>query len=158
MAGATAHAVAELIGIQANIAIRFFCNLRKLIAGQLPSYEFSGEVETDESYFGGTRKGKHGRSTAGKMAVFGLLKRKETVYTAVIPNAKTEMALPIIKEKARPDSIVYTDTNFHHARINHSEHFAKHYTISMTSKTSGTKPNVIYGVLTASKRNILTGF
>ena len=27
--------------------------LRKLIASKLPSYELSGEVEADESYFGG---------------------------------------------------------------------------------------------------------
>lgn len=35
---------------------------------------FEGEIESDESYFGGTRKGKRGRSVAGKVAVFGLLK------------------------------------------------------------------------------------
>jgi hypothetical protein len=35
--------------------------LRKLIASKLPSYELSGEVEADESYFGGMRKGKRGR-------------------------------------------------------------------------------------------------
>ena len=29
--------------------------LRKLIASKLPSYELSGEVEADESYFGGIR-------------------------------------------------------------------------------------------------------
>ena len=36
---------------------------------------FDGEVEADESYFGGQRKGKRGRGAAGKVAVFGLLKR-----------------------------------------------------------------------------------
>ena len=44
--------------------------------------------------------------------------------------------MPIIEEKVRPDSIVYTDTfrsynaldvsAFHHQRINHSELFADH--------------------------------
>ena len=34
---------------------------------------FDGEVEVDESYFGGQRKGKRGRGAAGKVAVFGLL-------------------------------------------------------------------------------------
>ncbi len=34
-------------------------DLRPLhIASKLPSYELSGEVEADESYFGGMRKGK----------------------------------------------------------------------------------------------------
>ncbi|MCL4146712.1 UNVERIFIED_CONTAM: hypothetical protein GTU68_055685 [Idotea baltica] len=108
--------------------------LRKLISSKLPSYELSGEVEADESYFGGRRKGKRGRGAAGKVAVFGLLKRGGKVFTAIIPDARTSTLLPIIEEKVEPDSIVYTDTfkaynaldvsDFHHMRINHSELFA----------------------------------
>lgn len=84
--------------------------LRRLIATHLPSYRLSGEVEADESYFGGVRKGKRGRGAAGKIAVFGLLKRNGKVYTAVIPNACTATLMPIIEERVEPDSIVYTDT------------------------------------------------
>ena len=36
---------------------------------------FEGSVELDESYFGGHRKGRRGRSAAGKVVVFGILKR-----------------------------------------------------------------------------------
>lgn len=100
----------------------------------MPSYELSGELEADESYFGGVRKGKRGRGAGGKVAVFGLLKRGEVVYTAIIPNAKTETLLPIIQEKVVPDSVFYTDalpsynaldiSEFHHHRINHSKLFA----------------------------------
>lgn len=134
VAGTTARAAAELVGVNRNTAADYFLRLRKLIASKLPSYELSGEVEADESYFGGARKGKRGRGAAGKVAVFGLLKRGGKVYTAIIPNAKTETLLPIIQEKVQPDSIVYTDTfsaynaldvsGFHHSRINHSELFA----------------------------------
>jgi transposase len=134
VAGTTARAAAEIVGLQANTAIRFYQRLRQLIASKTPSYELSGEVEADESYFGGVRKGKRGRGAAGKVAVFGLLKRGGKVYTAIIPNAKTETLLPIIQEKVEPDSIVYTDTftsynaldvsEFHHRRINHSKLFA----------------------------------
>jgi transposase len=77
---------------------------------------------------------KRGRGAAGKVAVFGLLKRGGKVYTAIIPDAKTETLLPIIREKVEPDSLVYTDnfrsynaldvSEFHHLRINHSELFA----------------------------------
>jgi hypothetical protein len=62
--------------------------LRTLIAGKLHGYELSGEVEADESYFGGVRKGKRGRGPAVKIALFGPLKRGGMVYTAIIPNAK----------------------------------------------------------------------
>ena len=134
IAGATARTSAELLDIQANTAINFFMRLRKLIASNLPSYELSGEVEVDESYFGGRRKGKRGRGSKGKVAVFGLLKRGGKVYTAIIPDSKTKTLLPIIKNKVKPDSIVCTDTfrsynaldvsDFHHMRINHSKVFA----------------------------------
>ncbi len=134
VAGTTARAASQIIGVQANTAAKFYMRLRQLIAGKLPSYELCGEVEADESYFGGVRKGKRGRGAAGKVAVFGLLKPGGKVYTAIIPNAKTETLLPIIKQQVKPDSIVYTDTfraynaldvsNFHHIRINHSMLFA----------------------------------
>ncbi len=93
-----------------------------------------GEVEIDESYFGGRRKGKRGRGAAGKVPVFGLLKRNGKVYAVIIPDAKTDTLMPIIRQKVKPDSIVYTDTfrsynaldvsEFKHYRINHSELFA----------------------------------
>ena len=70
---------------------------------------FDGEVEADESYFGGHRKGKRGRGAAGKTAVFGLLKRNGKVYTVAVPNTQTATLLPIIREQVTPDSIVYTD-------------------------------------------------
>ena len=97
VAGSTACAAAEIVGVQVNTATRFFMRLRQLIAGKLPSYQLCGEVEGDESYFGGVRKGKRSREAAGKVAVFSLLKRGGKVYTAIIPNAKTETILPIIK-------------------------------------------------------------
>ena len=75
VAGATARAAAEITGVNRNTVRSFYQRLRQLIASQLPSYELSGEVEADESYFGGVRKGKRGRGAAGKIAVFGLLKR-----------------------------------------------------------------------------------
>lgn len=134
VAGTTARAASELIGVQANTSARFYMRLRTLIASKLPSYELYGQVEADESYFGDRRKGLRGRDAAGKVAVFGLLKRGGKVYTAIIPNAKTETLMPIIEEHVRPDSIVYTDTfrsynaldvsSFRHVRINHSELFA----------------------------------
>ena len=133
VAGTTARAAAMLVGVQANTAIRFYQRLRRLIASKVERYELSGEVEADESYFGGVRKGRRGRGAAGNMPVFGLLKRRGKVYTAIIPNAQASTLIPIIREKVLPDSIVYTDSfqvydvldvsAFHHRRINHSKAF-----------------------------------
>ena len=133
VAGTTARAAALLVGVQGRTAVIFYQRLRQLIASKQESYELSGEVEADESYFGGIRKGKRGRGAAGKVPVFGLLKRGGKVYTAIIPNAKASTLIPIIREKVTPDSIVYTDSftaydvldvsEFHHHRVNHSKVF-----------------------------------
>ena len=135
VAGATARAAGEITGVHRNTSAEYFMRLRRLIAAKLPSYRLSGEIEVDESYFGGVRKGKRGRAAAGKVVVFGLLKRGGKVHTAIVPNVRTETLLPIIEEQIEPDSIVYTDTfnaynaldisEFHHHRINHSKLFAE---------------------------------
>jgi transposase len=58
-ATATATAAAEITGVNRN-TVRIFLSAPAPTASQLPSYELSGEVEADESYFGGVRKGKRG--------------------------------------------------------------------------------------------------
>ncbi len=74
VAGVTARTAAELVGVNKNTAAYYFHRVRLLIYQNSPHLEmFDGEAEADESYFGGQRKGKRG--AAGKVAVFGLLKR-----------------------------------------------------------------------------------
>ena len=64
--GSTARATAEVVGVQANTVIRFFMHLRQWIASKLPSYRLCGEVEADESYFGGTKRAGAGGVLAVK--------------------------------------------------------------------------------------------
>ena len=128
----TARSAADLLGIHPNSAVLFYRKIREVINHHL-SLEadtvFDGSIELDESYFGGHRKGKRGRGAAGKVAVFGILKRGGKVYTVVVENAKRETLIPVITKKIMPDSIVYTDclssydvldvSGFTHHRINH---------------------------------------
>lgn len=133
VAGTTARAAAQLVGVQGWTASVVFQRLRQIIASKQESFLLSGEVEADESYFGGVRKGRRGRGVAGKVPVFGLLTRGGKVYTAIIPNAKAQTLIPIIREHVTSDSIVYTDSfqlydvfdvsEFHHKRVNHSKTF-----------------------------------
>ena len=82
VAGVTARTANELVNVNKNTAAYYFHRLRLLIYQTSPHLEmFEGEIEADESYFGGTRKGKRGRGAVGKVAVFGLLKRNGKVYT-----------------------------------------------------------------------------
>ena len=135
MSGSTARCASELVGVNAKTAAYYFHRLREMIALETKNETIlSGEFEVDESYFGGTRKGKRGRGAAGKVPVFGILKRGCRVYTQIIPNAKSKTLMPIIRDKIQPDSIVYSDcwrgynvldvSEFKHYRINHSKLFA----------------------------------
>jgi len=131
----TARSAANVLEIHPNSAALFYRKLRELITEKIADdTPFDGEIELDESYFGGMRKGKRGRGAAGKIPVFGLLKRGGKVYTAVVLDTKGTTLKAIICRKIRPDSIVYTDSyrsynvldvsEFKHYRINHSELFA----------------------------------
>ena len=96
VAGVPARTAAELEGINRNSAILFYVKLREVIAAHLEQETpyLAGDVEVDESYFGGHRKGKRGRGAAGKVPVFGLLKRGGKVHAVMIPNAKSLMNRP----------------------------------------------------------------
>lgn len=66
------------MGIQPNSAILFYRKIRMVISHYLALVAdevFEGPVELDESYFGGRRKGRRGRGAAGKVVIFGILKR-----------------------------------------------------------------------------------
>ena len=131
ISGSTARTAAALVGVNKNTAAYYFHRLRQLVYQAVEDETlFSGEIEVDESYFGGRRKGKRGRGAAGKVPVFGILKRGGKVYTKVIPDVRSTTLMQIMEQKIVPDSIVYTDSlqsynvldvsDFHHVRINHS--------------------------------------
>ena len=136
ISGSTARTAAALVDVNRNTAAYYFHRLRQLIFQAVEDETlFSGEIEVDESYFGGRRKGKRGRGAAGKVPVFGILKRGGKVYTKVIPDVRSTTLMRIMEQKIVPDSIVYTDSlqsynvldvsDFHHVRVNHSYLFAE---------------------------------
>jgi len=109
----------------------------------------------DESYFGGVRKGKHGRGAAGKVPVFGILKRGGKVYTKMIADASSKTLLKVLKSKVLPGSIVYTDSfgsydvldvsGFKHRRVNRSKTFVS--------------PKIYYSYVLNSRRfNVVRAF
>ena len=137
VAGTTARCAASLVGVNFKTSAYYFHRLREIIAYNLEQEAdtvFSGEVEVDESYFGGKRKGKRGRGAAGKVPVFGLLKRGGRSTRRSYLDASSATLYPIIERKVVPDRIVYSDcwrgynvldvSAFKHFRINHSKLFA----------------------------------
>jgi transposase len=94
----------------------------------------SGEIELDESYFGGRRKGNRGRGAAGKVPVFGILERNGKVRVSVVPNVTAETLIGLTVKTVRRGSIIYTDKfrsynslmccGYRHLKIDHSKRFS----------------------------------
>ena len=120
VSGPTAPTTASLCGMNRKTTAFYFLRLREIIAYELEAKSeamFGGEIEVDESYFGGRRNGKRGRGAAGKIPAFGLslpdsglvanhekVKRGGKVYTKIIPDAASATLIPIIKRKVVPAS------------------------------------------------------
>ena len=64
---------------------RVYQKLREAIyhLAELEGGKLKGEIELDEAYFGGKRKGKRGRGVAKKSVVFGFLD------TGLYPSSRT---------------------------------------------------------------------
>jgi transposase len=94
----------------------------------------NGEIELEETYFGGRRKGKRGRGAYNKVPVFGILERDGTVRVDVVKDVTAESLLSMTVKTVRRGSIVYTDKfrsydalmfcGYRHLRIDHGKRFA----------------------------------
>ena len=151
----TARSAADILGIQPNTAMLFYNKIRQVISHhvELQATEiFDGAVELDESYFGAARKGKRGRGAAGKVVVFGILKRGGKVFTKVVNDTKAVTLMPLITKKVAPDSVVIRIAT---AVITHwmsvisiitgsiTQRYLQQARItSMASRISGTRPSV----------------
>ena len=71
--------------------------------------KLSGEIECDESYFGGRRKGIRGRGSLGKVKVFGMLERNGRIYTTIVDDVSAETLMREVKTHSRKGSVFYTD-------------------------------------------------
>ena len=134
VAQVTARTAADLTGVHRNTAALYYHKLRQCIAARMAEVEPELAVfECDESYFGGARKGKRGRGAAGKVCVFGILKRGGRVYALPIADASSKTLLTALKTRVKADSVVYTDSlasynildvsGFKHRRVNHGKTF-----------------------------------
>jgi hypothetical protein len=107
--GISAKQIQRETGVTYKTAWRM-CNLirRMLDENHDP---FSGDVEVDESYFGGKNKGgKRGRGSENKTAVVGVVQRKGKIKAVAVPDTKRKTVMPIIDKTVSKDSNVHTNT------------------------------------------------
>ena len=141
----SALALSQELGISYHAITRIYQRIRELLFHlcELEGARLKGEIEIDESYFGGRRKGKRGRGAAGKSIVFGLLERDGRVYTAVVSNVSAETLMEIIRKKTRKGSVYYTDT---FRSYNSLKRWGKHHTLNHSKSFVYKGKNHINGI------------
>ena len=143
--GVSSHALGRSLGVTQKSA--WFMLHRIRLAMQQGGIVMAGEVEIDETFVGGkvgymkrearerrgiTRKGGLGEH---KVAVMGFKERNTgRVQAQVIPDAKGATLKPIVAEKVKDGSTVYTDHwsgytglegRFTHETVNHVERYVE---------------------------------
>jgi transposase len=80
------------LNLSYKTTLKGFNLLRQVIAEELAKYDeiLKGEIELDESFFGGRRKGKRGCGAGYKTIVFGILERGGKVSVTIVKNVKAE--------------------------------------------------------------------
>ncbi|MCX5866077.1 MAG: IS1595 family transposase [Proteobacteria bacterium] len=107
---------------------------QSIVANSKDRNWLQGEVEADDAYFGGKRKGKRGRGARNKIPVFGILERDGKVKVEVVERLTAETICGLTVKTVRRGSIVYTDKyhgydslmfcGYRHLNIDHSKRFA----------------------------------
>jgi transposase len=130
--GISAKQLERELGVTYKTAWRMFRQIRSLLGEEIE--RLSGEVEVDETYIGGRRRGaKRGRPSAEshKTPVVGVAERGGSVAALVTRDVSKASVMPIIELKVMPRSLVYTDEwrayrglhgkGYRHRRIAHDE-------------------------------------
>ncbi|MGH9512885.1 MAG: IS1595 family transposase [Terriglobales bacterium] len=137
--GISAKQIQRETGVTYKTAWRMFRQIRSLLSeGDM---QLEGEaVEMDETYYGGHRKGGHGRQLRNDKGermyapVFGMVERKGRVRAFATENVKSETLLPLVRDYVLPKSVIFTDeykvyggiknmkNGYTHRRIRHKAH------------------------------------
>jgi transposase len=131
----SAKRIGEQVGISYPTALKAVAIIRcSLLDTKHDPDLLTGEIELDESYFGGRRKGKRGRGAAAKVPVFGILERDGVVRVEAVKDVTAKTLLSLTIKTVRRGSIVYTDKyrsydslmfcGYRHLKIDHGKKFA----------------------------------
>jgi transposase len=131
----SARKIAEQIDLSYPTVLKALTVIRMAIIANSPNQHLlAGEIEVDESYFGGKRKGKRGRGAFNKVPVFGILERDGIVKVEVVKDVTAETLLNLTIKTVRRGSIVYTDKfrsydalmccGYRHLKVDHQKRFS----------------------------------
>lgn len=136
--GISAKTLERELGVSYKTAWRMF-NLIRNDLMQQDDDPLEGEVEMDETYVGGKRHYKPGRSTprgrpgkdSHKTPVFGMVQRGGKIVAVVVEDVKSKTLMPHVLERVLPATTVFTDElksydplhkhGYYHHRVQHAE-------------------------------------
>lgn len=141
----SARRAANELNLEYKSVHRKFMQFRKCISNYclLEASKLNGELEIDESYFGGKRKGNRGGGAKNKIIVFGILERKGKIYTKIVENVSKETLMKEIENKTRKGSVFYTDGWKSYASL---EQYGKHNIIEHNKELVDKNHNYINGI------------
>lgn len=130
--GISAKQLERELGVTYKTAWRMFTLIRsRLDEGGDAFGSNGGNVEVDETYVGGVRKGKRGRGASGKTAVVGAVERGGKVKAQVVSNTQAETVIPFVENTVDTTATVHTDEypvynklgkrGYDHKRIRHQD-------------------------------------
>jgi len=131
----SAKKIAEQIDLSYPTVLKALTVIRMAIVANSPDLKLlAGEIELDESYFGGKRKGQRGRGAFNKVPVFGILERDGIVKVEVVKDVSAQTLLNLTIKTVRRGSIVYTDKfrsydalmccGYRHLKLDHGKRFS----------------------------------
>ena len=107
----SARKIAQQIDLSYPTVLKAVTLIRKaIVANSVDAADLlSGEVELDEAYFGGRRKGNRGRGAFNKVPVFGILERDGIAKVEVVKDVSARTLIDLTIKTVKRGSIVYTD-------------------------------------------------
>ncbi|MFC2044389.1 IS1595 family transposase [Chloroflexota bacterium] len=151
--GISAKQIQREMGVTYKTAWRMFHQVRSLLGEDIASLD--GEVEVDETYIGGKKKGKRGRGAEGKSKVLGAMQRGGKVVAQVVPDVKRHTLVPFMAEKVSRNATLFTDefpSYDHMARIGYKHRRIDHH--SKVYVRGNIHTNSIEGFWSLVKRGI----
>lgn len=144
--GVAAKAVERQIGVTYKTAWRMCHEIRKYMAIVDGDEPFGGPfttVEIDETFIGGSVRGKGHGFTGNKAVVFGMKQRGGEIITRVVANRRRGSLLPHVTANVRPHTEVHSDQHtsytglggvngYWHKTVNHDakEYVRGHVTVN----------------------------
>ncbi len=107
----SARKASQEVHLSYKTTLRAYDILRRILVEELAKTDniLKGELEADEAYFGGKRKGNRGRGAGGKTIVYGILERGGRVSVSIVQDVSAESLMTETVKRVRRGSIVYTD-------------------------------------------------